>query len=305
MQTRKRPREEPILLRCMTPEDDPWLFTAHEVNESPSRLSGMPKRVEGLVLAKSARFISEVGRELLVPQLTSSVAVTFFQRFYMLESMLAHKPAPVAAACIFLACKVQETHKRLKDVIHTSVKVRTRGSADYPDGMELFEDSLGYVEEKMQILDKEREVLRVLNFDLTIDHPYKHLWTITKRFLGTDENQKDVTQAAWNFLNDSYSTYVHVRFDSKEIASAALVLSAKLNRYALPSGKGTNENGRRVRGWHECFNVDVQNIEEICNMLLDIYEFKNETAAMLLANGAGVFESLEDSERPPKRMKSE
>jgi len=47
--------------------------------------------------------------------------------------------------------------------------MRTKGSVDYPDGLELYEDSPGYYEEKMQLLDKEREILKVLNFDLSVD----------------------------------------------------------------------------------------------------------------------------------------
>lgn len=279
-----------------TSEDNPWLFTSEEVTETPSRVMDVPQRVESKVVAKTARFIQECGRELLVPQLTVSVAITFFQRFYMLESMIVHPPPLIAAACLFLSCKVQETHKRLKDIIYWTVKVRTRRTEDFPDGMELFENSPGYYEEKSNILDKEREVLRVLNFDLNVDHPYKHLWTLTKSYLGNGPMQKDVTQAAWNFLNDSFRTYLHVRYDPKEIASAAMFLSAKLHGQPLPDGTTKDPlHGKRVLAWHEYFHVDLHRIEEICCCLLDMYEVEDHRAAAVLKNGPGVLESLPDS----------
>lgn len=285
------PRNGPV----QTPEDNAWLFTAEEVAETPSRLGGLPREAEARVIAKSAKFMQECGREIHIPQLTISVAMKFFQRFYMLESMLVHHPPLVAAACLFLSCKVQETHKRLKDIIFWTVKVRTRHTADFPDGMDLLEDSPGYYEEKTNILDKEREVLRVLNFDLTVDHPYKHIWTLAKAFLGNVDGHKAVTQAAWNLINDSFRTLVHVQYDAREIATAALFLSAKL--HAFPLNDGTTRDpgsGKRQLAWHELFKVDLHRIQDICNTLLDMYEPVGDRAKTL-ENGAGVLESLPPS----------
>lgn len=286
-----------------TAEDNPWLFTEEEVTETPSRVMDVPAHVEAQVVAKTARFIQECGRELNVPQLTVSVAIKFFQRFFMLESMLVHPPPLVAAACLFLSCKVQETHKRLKDVIYWTVKVRTRRTKDFPDGMDLYENSPGYYQEKNDILDKEREVLRILNFDLTVDHPYRHLWTLTKSYLGSGVMQKVVTQAAWNFLNDSFRTYLHVRYDPKEIATAAMFLSAKLHKQGLPDGTTKDPvTNKRLLAWHELFHVDLGRIEEICNKLLDMYDLEDKRATAAFSHGPGVMEALPPS-HPAKRRK--
>jgi len=281
-----------------TPEYDPWIFTEEEVKNSPSRMSGVSEEIENSVLMKSARFILEIGTDMDIPSLTISVAITFYQRFYMLESILAHSPPLIASACLFLSCKVQETHKRLKDIIHSSVKMRTKGSVDYPDGLELYEDSPGYYEEKMQLLDKEREILKVLNFDLSVEHPYKAVWVLSRQFLGEVPDDKQVVQAAWNFLNDSYETYVHVRFDANEIASAAFFLSAKLHGYDLPNGREHNENGERIRGWHELYHCSVANVTTIANRLMDLYELKSERAKLLAIEQAAVRES--ESEAKPE-----
>ena len=287
-----------------TSEDNPWLFSADELKETPSRLHNIPEQIEARIVAKTAQFIQECGRELGVPQLTVSVAIKFFQRFFMLESMLIHKPPIVAAACLFLSCKVQETHKRLRDVIFWTVKVRTRNTPDYPDGMSLSENSHHFYEEKNSILDKEREVLRVLNFDLTVDHPYKHLITLTRSYLGTSEVQKAVTQAAWNFVNDSFRTYIHVQYDPKEIATATMFLSAQLHGYQLPDGTQRDAaTNNRLLAWHELFRTDVTRIEEICNKILDMYEIEEESKAeKIFSEGCGVIESLPES-HPARRQK--
>ena len=307
-ESRKRARYQAAGLDypvVQTPEDNAWLFTAEEVAETPSRLNDIPAEVEAQVVAKSARFIQDCGREILIPQLTISTAILFFQRFYMLESMLVHSPPLVAAACLFLACKVQETHKRLKDIIYWTVKVRTRNTPDFPDGMDVYENSPSYYDEKTNILDKEREVLRVLNFDLSVDQPYKHLIMLSKAFLPSSEMQKIVAQAAWNFINDSYRTYVHVRYDSREIASAALFLSSKLHGFELPDGTGRDASNKRYIAWHEFFHVDLHRIEEICNMLLDMYQLEDEKAVAAVGEGAKVLESLPESHPKAKRRRIE
>lgn len=287
-----------------TSEDNSWLFTEEEIIETPSRVQGLPQHVELKVVAKTAQFIQECGGELQVPQLTKSVAIKFFQRFFMLESMLNHPPPLVAAACLFLSCKVQETHKRLKDIIYWTVKVRTRNTKDFPDGMDLFENSPGYYEEKNNILDKEREVLRVLNFDLTVDHPYKHLWALTKSYLGSDQVQRSITQAGWNFLNDSFRTYLHVRYDAKEVATAAFFMSAKLHNHKLPDGTTRERStGKRILAWHEFFKTNLHRVEEVCKILLDMYELEDK-ASSVFKNGAGVIESVPPN-HPAKRRKTE
>lgn len=291
----------PLLNRVQTPEDNPWLFTAEEVKETPSRVQDLPEGVETKVVAKTAQFLQECGRKLTIPQLTVSVAIKLFQRFFMLESMLVYQAPLVAAACLFLSCKVQETHKRLRDIIYCTVKVRTRDTPDFPDGMDMYEDSAGYFDEKNSILDKERDVLRVLNFDLTVDHPYKHLWTLTSSYLPNGHTRRSVTQAAWNFLNDSFRTYIHVRYDSREIATAALFLATKLLKYHLPDGSAKDPTtGKRLLAWHELFRVDLYRIEEICTSLLDMYEMEDKTAHMF-RDGPGVLHL--HPTRPAKRIK--
>lgn len=301
---RRQPQNASDRLPIQTPYETPWLFTKEEMEQSPSRLSGVSKSVEFRVIARMCRFLSDAGNAMSLPQLTISLATTFFQRFFMLESMRRHSPPLVAAACLFLACKVQETHKRLKDVIFFTVKTRTKGSKDFPDGLDMFEDTQGYVEEKMNILDKEREVLRVLNFDLTVEHPYQHVWTLSNCFLGNGEHERSVLQASWNFLNDSFRTYVHVLYDPREIATSALYLGAKLNEFELQDGNQRHEEtGKRIFAWHELFNCDLDRIEEICHMMLDMYDPRTEEANVL-AKGTGIDDVKKDAVARSRKRRS-
>lgn len=109
--------------------DSAWLFSAEEIAHSPSRADGVEAISEARTVARIADILREASRLLRLPMLTTAVAIKYWQRFYMIESLKKHSPYDVAGACLFLACKVQETHKRLREVIYAIIKVKTKGSA--------------------------------------------------------------------------------------------------------------------------------------------------------------------------------
>jgi len=109
-----------------TPADDGWLFEELDTINTPSRADGVSRRTEALVNSSVAAFLTEASKSLQVPQITTLVAMKFFLRFYMVESLRNHRPEQVATACLFLSCKVNETHKRLRDIIYWTVKTRTK-----------------------------------------------------------------------------------------------------------------------------------------------------------------------------------
>ena len=73
----------------------------------------------------------------------------------------------VATTCLFLASKVEETPKKLKDVVIETYKVQ-HSTVQPPDA-----ESQELWRLKEQILICERELLRVLGFDLSVEHAYR------------------------------------------------------------------------------------------------------------------------------------
>ena len=127
----------------------------------------------------------------------------------------------VAATCLFLASKVEETPKKLKDVVATYFVVHQKRDQPPP------ENDKEFFEMKERILIAERVLLQALNFDLSVDHPYKcgaprararprrcrhatigvplarrPLLAFVKSIHGT----RDMAQVAWNYINDSFRT---------------------------------------------------------------------------------------------------
>lgn len=67
---------------------------------------------------------------------------------------------------------MEETHKKLRDVIVESYKLRHK--------KEIVMDSREYLDLREEILVAERQVLQAIAFDLTVEHPYKYLLNYVK-----------------------------------------------------------------------------------------------------------------------------
>eukprot|EP00170_Pyropia_yezoensis_P009772 contig_43828_g9810 len=76
--------------------DSAWLFSAEEIANSPSRADGVEAISEARTIARIADILREASRLLRLPMLTTAVAIKYWQRFYMIESLKKHAPYDVA-----------------------------------------------------------------------------------------------------------------------------------------------------------------------------------------------------------------
>lgn len=255
-------------------ELDPWRFTQAEVQRSPSRCGGLPPRFEAECHLRATVYMREIGQSLGIPALTTSVAGTFMRRFFMLESILDHDMAYVSAACLFLACKTCETHKRLKDFVNQAVAIRYRAASGADTGG--FRDVEGthlYEAERSALLKKETEVMRTLNFDLIVDQPLSHLPPLTSFYVNALDvpgiggkklasMRKMACQMAWNFIVESCGSFIHLQFDSREIATAAVFLGVAVAGFPVQS-----ENPAAPK-YYTLYKCDARTIGVICDVML-------------------------------------
>jgi len=120
---------------------------------SPSRSHGIDARLEATFRWSYCDFLRDAGIELRMPQLTIATATVFCHRFY---SQHSHAPAEnsifvsltpfwprcefndtcksvqtIATACLFLAGKVEETPKSLREVVRVSYLVQHKNEYDF------------------------------------------------------------------------------------------------------------------------------------------------------------------------------
>ncbi|KAH9329274.1 hypothetical protein KI387_001382, partial [Taxus chinensis] len=192
------------------------------------------------------------------PQVTIATAIIFSHRFFLRQSHAKNDRRTIATVCMFLAGKVEETPRPLKDVILLSYEICNKKD---PAAVQRIKQKEVYEQQKELILVGERVVLATLGFDLNVHHPYKPLVAAIKKFKVA---QNALAQVAWNFVNDGLRTSLCLQFKPHHIAAGAIFLAAKFLKVKLPS------DGEKV--WWQEFDVTPRQLEEVSNQMLELYE---------------------------------
>lgn len=241
-----------------------WLFTEGELLRTPSIIDGLSPDKERENRSKGVNFILQVGIMLKLPQITLATASVFLHRFFMRHSMLDAPSRPgfhyysMAATSLFLATKVEENCRKMKELVIACVRVAQKDPHKVVD-----EQDREFWRWKDNILHNEDLLLEALCFDLSLEPPYKKLFEFLI-FLG-EENNKRLRNAAWAFVNDSYLTTICLIFPSRTVAASALYAAAKHCDVNFPDDEfGTP--------WWESLGVELKNIRKACNFMAGMYE---------------------------------
>ncbi|RUS23158.1 hypothetical protein BC937DRAFT_91845 [Endogone sp. FLAS-F59071] len=235
-----------------------WYFKKEDLLRTPSIHSGYTYEQEKIDRAKGCSFILTVGMTLKLPQVTLATATVFLHRFYMRRSLKDYNYYEIGATCIFLATKVEETGRKMKDIV-----VTVAAKASKKDDMQLSEGSKEYNKWRDTILYLEEVLLEAICFDLTIEHPYQCLLKIIEKI----EGSRKLAQTAWAFVNDSLRTPLCVIHKPHVIAAAALYLAAKLTNPELIAADsdtdmvGNEKSNNSVGNWWNHVDATIHDIE--------------------------------------------
>ena len=260
------------------PTDSQWLFTEAELLRTPSILDGLPPEKERENRAKGVNFILQAGIMLKLPQITLATASVFLHRFFMRHPMSIVPSRPgfhyysMAATSLFLATKVEENCRKMKELVVACVRVAQKDPNKVVD-----EQDMEFWRWKDNILHNEDLLLEAICFDLNLDPPYRALFELLVYF--GEENNKRLRNAAWAFVNDSYLTVLCLLFSSKTIAASALYAAAKHCAVGFPD----DDSGR---AWWNVLGVDLKSIRKVCNTMADMYE----NAPSKSARDGGIYE---------------
>ena len=171
-------------------------------------------------------------------------------------------------ACIFLACKVEENLKSVEEIVESALAVRNN---DKPlNNAQLtakFQDV---------ILMYERIVLCTLSFDLSVDHPHKHLDRFVRMLsTGQSREQYELLQASWNIVNDSLATTMCLRYSPRLIAAAAVTISVQLLSARLTSQANRPrflEVIQRFEKSGKLFDYPLSELQTVEDEMLKYYE---------------------------------
>ena len=138
---------------------------------------------------------------------------------------------------------------------------------------------------KEQILICERELLRVLGFDLSVEHAYRPLLAYIKSISGT----RDLAQIAWNFINDSLRTTICLQYAPRCLAAATVLmasnyLEAKLQKPCPLPNHPPGGSGK----WFTAFQVREETLHDIVRQIQGMYDSNKSGGGLLSANSTAM-----------------
>jgi protein BUR2 len=262
-QTRQIPALPSELLTVV---ESQWLFTDAELLLAPSIVEGkLSSNTERENRCKGVNFILQAGIMLKLPQITLATASVFLHRFYMRHSMVdvpgrlpGYHYYSMAATCLFLATKVEENCRKMKELVIACVRVAQKDPNKLVD-----EQDKEYWKWRDNILHSEDVLLEALCFDLSLEAPYKILFELLIQI--HQENHKKLRNAAWAFVNDSCLTMLCLLFSSRTIAASSIYAAARFIGVSFPD----TQSGKP---WWESAGVDIAEVRRACDYMAAIYE---------------------------------
>lgn len=185
-------------------------------------------------------------------------AQNLLQRFFYRKPLTDFDAFSVAMGCMLLAMKIEEDPRQPRAVVLVFHRMFERRVGVEPSSV-IPPESLRALRDEM--LRVELHVLKELGFGFynIMDHPHKFILYYLK-VLELDI-EGDVSQRAWNYVNDSLRTDLSLRFRSEVIACAAIYMASRSLGIKLPDHPP----------WWALFNADMQEMGEICNTILALY----------------------------------
>ncbi|KAL6615189.1 hypothetical protein ACP70R_037459 [Stipagrostis hirtigluma subsp. patula] len=226
---------------------DTFYLTDEQLRDSPSRKDGTDEATETALRVYGCDLIQESGILL----------------------------SRVAASCVWLAGKLEESPRKSKHIIFVFHRMECRRENLPIEHLDVF--SKKYTELRHDLIRTERHLLKEMGFICHVEHPHKFI----SNYLATLE-APELTQEAWNLANDSLRTTLCVRFKSEVVACGVVYAAARRHKVPLPEDPP----------WWTVFDADEAGIQEVCRVLAHLYslpkaQYIPESPASAVASDKG------------------
>ncbi|XXQ39328.1 Cyclin-like domain-containing protein [Plasmodiophora brassicae] len=263
------------------------LISMDELDCSPSRADGISAQEETRLRSSACAFIARAGKDLQFKQLAIATACVYLHTFYMRFSFKAYDRYEMAPVCLFLAGKVEEQRRKVKDIAEICHMIRHK--------KRLSTDVQALKATCDAILDKELLLLSVIEFHFHPAHPYQYCMTVLKKMFqggaassGTDSVspksgtqtprldlskavQKEIAQCAWFMINDSLKTTLCLVYRPESIALSCIDAAIRIMNL------DREEPIELAPDWFTTLvdTMDVRQCRHIWSVLLQVIELES------------------------------
>nr|CAD7259582.1 unnamed protein product [Timema shepardi]CAD7570605.1 unnamed protein product [Timema californicum] len=232
------------------------LLPKERILSSPSQVDGLDQETETDLRILGCELIQTAGILLKLPQVAMATGQIMFQRFFYSKSFVRHSMEITAMGCMYLASKIEESPRRLRDVINVFHHIKEVKAQKIIQAIILDQS---YLSLKSQVIKAERQVLKELGFCVHVKHPHKII-VMYLQVLGL-LNHQTLMQNAWNYMNDSLRTDVFVRYHPETIACACIYLTSRNLSICLP----------KKPAWYTIFGASEDELKDICCRIQGLY----------------------------------
>ncbi|KAJ2159820.1 hypothetical protein GGF46_002760 [Coemansia sp. RSA 552] len=171
----------------------------------------------------------------------------------MRHSLKEYHHYNIAATCLFLACKAEESLRKLESFIPVIVHYASKGNSKAGPGTSEFEKW------RAVILRTEVVVLEALCFDVVVDQPHVQLAELAH----VVRLPPRLGQMAWSFIADCMRLPICLVYPPRSVACAAVELAARV--------APTDARTRLDRAWLDQAGASRPQVAEIVQWLLEFY----------------------------------
>uniref|UniRef100_A0A1I7TPP0 Cyclin N-terminal domain-containing protein n=1 Tax=Caenorhabditis tropicalis TaxID=1561998 RepID=A0A1I7TPP0_9PELO len=202
----------------------PWLTKKDfMINRTPSRRDGMSYEEEMRRRQTGGLFIYEIMLTLSHGKGEhgmSGVAITLLHRFFNVHSLRHIDVRDVAAACVFLAGKNEDSPKKLKYVVNQLWQMK------FPH-MKQFPSEQVFIDQCNVVTFLEEMVLKTIAFDINIDLPHQAVLKLMRDIEKGRNVYKEMVKTAYYMASDVLLiTDWSVRYSCAAIAVACINIAA-------------------------------------------------------------------------------
>ncbi|KAL1547784.1 Cyclin-L1-1 [Salvia divinorum] len=234
---------------------DTFYLSEEQLKSSPSRKDGIDEATETTLRIYGCDLIQESGILLKLPQAVMATGQVLFHRFYCKKSFARFNVKRVAASCLWLATKLEESPRKARQILIVFHRMECRRENLPIEHLDT--SSKRYVDLKADLIRTERHLLKEMGFICHVEHPHKFI----SNYIATLEIPPELRQEAWNLANDSLRTTLCVRFKSAVVACGVVYAAARRSQVPLPENPP----------WWKAFDADKSGIDEVCRVLAHLY----------------------------------
>ncbi|EON69237.1 hypothetical protein W97_08497 [Coniosporium apollinis CBS 100218] len=220
---------------------------------------GMNEAKEDSIRLQGVTWIDNIRRAMQLPVRTYNTAVVYYHKFRLVHSDNEYDNIHAAAAALFMACKIEDTLKKSREILCASWNLKLAPAEHLTPDDPFFDPG------SKTLIGYERLMLEAAGFDFRSRHPQRLVLKLCKSL---NYPRSTVGKTAYNMSLDLYRTFAPLKQTTATVAIASVELAARLCDADLTRlGTGTGERGIKYRRW----GTTRAEVMETLLDLLDLY----------------------------------